>query len=373
MPKYIIYQKKSKEIIGVDLFAGAGGLSLGAVLAGIKVVLAIDSDSHAIETYKHNHRFTEVVVQDIRKVKKIEVQGKTSQRILFGGPPCQGFSTSNQRTRTSKNQNNWLFLDFIRLASQWLPQWVVIENVKGIKETENGLFFTRIKDDLVSLGYTVSAWTLNAVDFGIPQRRERVFIIGSIKGIEVPKPQYNKSSPKDVTVREAISDLPLLVNGASKNWKPYKKDACFSYAQTLRGRLDSCSNHLVTCNSAHIIRRYAYVPQGGNWEDIPPRLMKNYQDRRRCHTGIYHRLRVDEPSVVIGNFRKNMLIHPLQNRGLSVREAARIQSFPDWYEFKGSIGFQQQQVGNSVPPLLAKAVFDSILNANSQGFGADCG
>ena len=111
------------------------------------------------------------------------------------------------------------------------------------------------------------------------------------------------------------------------------------------------------------MRRYPHVPQGGNWENIPARLMENYANRTRCHEWIYRRLSVDEPSVVIGNYRKNMLIHPTQDRGLSVREAARLQSFPDTFAFQGSIGLQQQQVGNAVPPLLAKAVFNSILRA----------
>ena len=111
-----------------------------------------------------------------------------------------------------------------------------------------------------------------------------------------------------------------------------------------------------------ILERYKYIPQGGNWENIPNRLMKNYADKSRCHTGIYRRLKEDEPSVVIGNYRKNMLIHPTEDRGLSVREAARLQSFPDWFKFKGTIGSQQQQVGNAVPPLLAKAVFTSLMS-----------
>ena len=162
-------------------------------------------------------------------------------------------------------------------------------------------------------------------------------------------------------MRDAIADLPELVNGASVSWMPYKDSGGSEYSRFLRRRLKLSSNHLVSNNSDTILRRYKYVPQGGNWQDIPNRLMRNYSDRSRCHTGIYRRLYYDLPSVVIGNYRKNMLIHPEQDRGLSVREAARIQSFPDWYEFQGSIGFQQQQVGNAVPPLLAKAVFQAIL------------
>ena len=155
--------------------------------------------------------------------------------------------------------------------------------------------------------------------------------------------------------------MPELSNGASVSSLPYRIAAKSKYAQALRGGLSKSSNHLVTKNAEYIIKRYAHIPQGGNWEDIPVRLMKNYEDRLRCHTGIYHRLTANEPSIVIGNYRKNMLIHPFEDRGLSVREAARIQSFPDSYEFKGSIGFQQQQVGNAVPPKLAQAVFEAVL------------
>jgi DNA (cytosine-5)-methyltransferase 1 len=174
-------------------------------------------------------------------------------------------------------------------------------------------------------------------------------------------PQPTVSKP--VTVHEAIGDLPILRNGAKVSSLPYRKTTPSAYATSMRGDLAMCSNHLVTASNPTILQRYRYIPNGGNWKDIPKNLMKNYADRERCHTGIYKRLRPNEPSIVIGNFRKNMLIHPSQNRGLSVREAARLQSFPDHFEFTGSIGFQQQQVGNAVPPLLAKAVFNSILES----------
>jgi DNA (cytosine-5)-methyltransferase 1 len=200
---------------------------------------------------------------------------------------------------------------------------------------------------------------LNAVEFGVPQRRYRLFIIGSLHGLCIEKPEPKDEKP--VTVREAIVDLPDLPNGASHDLMPYKLKPISEYARKMRGGLKKCRNHIVTRNSPCIIKRYRHVPQGGNWTNIPISLMENYADRHNCHTGIYYRLRNDQPSIVIGNYRKNMLIHPEQDRGLSVREAARLQSFPDWYEFKGSIGFQQQQVGNAVPPLLAKSVFDAII------------
>ncbi len=227
-------------------------------------------------------------------------------------------------------------------------------------DTAEGLFVTEVVRRLEKiLKYRVSFGLLNALDYGVPQDRTRFFLVGSRDGVPFTLP--DASVRKHLTVHDAIGDLPELPNGAAVARMPYRGAAPSRFAQSMRGRLRESCNHLVTRNSPTVIKRYAHIPQGGNWEDIPARLMKNYRDRSRCHTGIYHRLRYHEPSVVIGNYRKNMLIHPEQDRGLSVREAARIQSFPDWYEFQGSIGFQQQQVANAVPPLLAQAVFHEIL------------
>ncbi len=355
MPK----ECKNKPI-AVDLFAGAGGMSLGAAMAGIDVKLAIEFDEYAAATYKHNHPKTEVLVKDISKVRKIDVPKKGRETILFGGPPCQGFSTSNQRTRTAENTNNWMFKEFLRLVLSWKPDWVVFENVKGIVGTEGGIFKDQVLKGLKRAGYTTSDGILCAADFGVPQMRQRFFIIASKHGVKVELPAPTHKKP--VTVADAIFDLPDLAVGASTCYLPYPRPATSGYAKKMRSKEDGCSNHLITRNAAHVVKRYSHIPQGGNWEDIPKRLMKNYTDRTRCHTGIYRRLSVDKPSVVIGNYRKNMLVHPTQDRGLSVREAARIQSFPDHYEFQGSIGFQQQQVGNAVPPMLAKAVFSVVCD-----------
>ncbi len=347
-------------MIGIDLFAGAGGMSLGAKLAGIDVQLVVESDKHAARTYQLNHQPKHnVFADDIRKFQKIEIDALNKPTVLFGGPPCQGFSTSNQKTRTLHNENNWLFREFLRVTALYNPDWVIFENVKGIIETEKGIFVTEILDSFEKLGYKTNHSILQATDFGVPQKRDRFFIVASKHGVKFDFPTC--TSIKVVTVKQAISDLPILENGASTCYLEYQTKRSSKYVQLLKNNESGCTNHLVTKNSALIIERYNHIPQGGNWESIPSELMQNYTDKTRCHTGIYRRLCENKPSVVIGNYRKNMLIHPTQNRGLSVREAARLQSFPDRFKFTGSIGFQQQQVGNAVPPLLAKALFDKIL------------
>jgi len=238
---------------------------------------------------------------------------------------------------------------------------VVFENVKGLLETEDGFFLEAVLGGFKKLGYTTSHFVLNSANFGVPQKRNRLFIIGSLHGVEVATPKSTVRRFR--TVREAIEDLPELENGEAPDLAEYSTAAKSDYARNMRKRLQECRNNVVTYNAPRILRRYSYIPQGGNWEYIPDTLMKNYKDASRCHTGIYRRLKENEPSVVIGNFRKNMLIHPWKDRGLSVREAARLQSIPDWFQFAGSIGFQQQQVGNLVPPLLAEAVFKKILES----------
>lgn len=347
---------------GIDLFSGAGGMSTGAAECGIDVRYAVELNSHAATTFSENHSRTILLNHDISLVKGTDFNELTRKEpiILFGGPPCQGFSTSNQKNRHVDNKNNWLFEEYIRLVREVEPDWIVFENVKGLIETEAGYFLDAVLSGFKKFGYTTSHFILNSADFGVPQKRNRLFIIGSRHGISISAPQNKIKRP--VTVSQAFLDLPDLKNGDMIDERTYRKAAKGNYAKALRGPLKSCKNNLVTRNADHIVERYSHIPQGGNWENIPKNLMKNYTDETRCHTGIYRRLKEDEPSIVIGNFRKNMLIHPWENRGLSVREAARLQSFPDWFTFSGSIGFQQQQVGNAVPPLLAKAVFGQILN-----------
>lgn len=347
---------------GIDLFAGAGGMSTGAIACGVKVRYAVESDMRAATTFSANHSATKLLNCDVRTVSRhcLNSLERAVPTVVFGGPPCQGFSTSNQKTRSYDNEKNWLFTEYLRLVRDIRPDWVIFENVKGLLETESGFFLEAVLEGFKKAGYTTSYFVLNSADFGVPQKRNRLFIVGSLHGTEIAPPL--PTTKNHVTVGQALADLPDLENGDAVCERAYSRQARTNYARAMRSDLVKCSNNLVTGNAPHIIERYKHIPPGGNWEDIPQRLMSNYTDVQRCHTGIYRRLRHDEPSVVIGNFRKNMLIHPNKHRGLSVREAARLQSFPDSFRFHGSIGFQQQQVGNAVPPLLAKAVFRQILS-----------
>ena len=344
-------------MIGVDLFSGAGGLSVGAIASGVRIALAVESDPHAASTYSANHPTVDLLLHDIRHIPNLPPIETTQPTVVFGGPPCQGFSTSNQRTRHLNNPANHLYVHFIRHVRSIRPTFVVFENVKGFLETKGGFFFSAVVGELRALGYSVTHDVLTATDYGVPQRRSRLFIVGSLEDPpRLPEPAVTKPVP----VSAAVGDLPHLDNGASIHATSYGSAPQSDYSRLLRDDQNICTNNLVTRNADYIVERYKHIPPGGNWRHIPARLMSNYADRTRCHDGIYHRLSWDSPSIVIGNYRKNMLIHPSVHRGLSVREAARIQSFPDSYIFTGSIGFQQQQVANAVPPMLAQAVFEEM-------------
>jgi len=346
-------------MIGIDIFSGCGGMTVGAKLAGIQVKYAVELDYYCAKTYSINHGEVKMLNTDIRKFKTKELLlPKKEPIVLFGGPPCQGFSKSNQKTRNKQNENNWLFEQFVRVTKEIKPDWIVFENVGGFSELIEGYFFERTLKCFEKMGYSTTAFLLNAADYGVPQNRKRVFIICSFEKIKISEPNKNKNK---ISVGEALFDLPEIENGAMHHELSYNKQPISKYSKKMRMNLKKSSNHFVTKNSKDIIKRYKYVPQGGNWKNIPIKLMSNYKDVSRCHSGIYHRLDEKKPSVVIGNYRKNMLIHPKADRGLSVREAARLQSFSDNYIFQGNLTDQQQQVGNAVPPFLAKYIFQKII------------
>lgn len=351
---------------GVDIFSGAGGLSLGAEMAGIQVRFAVEKDKSAALTYQHNHRDTIVIQDDVHNINPLQYIGeRNAPLIVFGGPPCQGFSTSNTKTRNMDNVNNSLFEEFVRFVRELNPEWFVFENVEGFYRFENGNIREKVKECFGNLGYTVNDSILVASEYGVPQKRNRYIMVGNNMGLSFEFPRPIGIS---YTVEDAIGDLPILVNGQMDDILPYRlpPEEISEYARLMRQGSAVSTQNYVSRNADYVIERYRYIRQGQNWRAIPAGLMKNYANKNNCHSGIYKRLRADAPSVVISNYRKNMLIHPYQDRGLSVREAARLQSFPDTFVFKGSIMHIQQQIGNAVPPLLAKAVFEKILKYGKQ-------
>lgn len=345
----------------IDIFSGAGGMSIGASMAGITVELAVENNSNAAETFRYNHPSTNIICDDIRNVDVGSI--KKDPFILFGGPPCQGFSTSNTKTRNIKNENNSLFYEFIRFVKEIKPKWFVFENVEGFVSFQKGAILKELVTEFDKLGYKTSHKVLTASDYGVPQNRNRFFMVGNRVNVDFDFPEKVQ---KKISVGEAIGDLPNLKNGELSPELPYKKTKCSDYGKLMRdGSLKSTQN-LVSRNQDYVVERYKHIPIGKNWKSIPPELMNNYKNTSNCHSGIYRRLDPNKPSVVIANYRKNMLIHPYEDRGLSVREAARIQSFPDSFSFKGSLMHIQQQIGNAVPPLLAKAIFEQIIKLNNK-------
>jgi len=363
--------RSTKKPVALDVFSGAGGLSEGFAQAGFFTVASVEAHQHAVETLRRNHvrgrRYpTEVICEDVRLVPGARLAeicnrwGLSRPHVLMGGPPCRGFSRSNMRTRNMDNLENHLFLEFLRLVRELAPLTVVIENVADLVRFENGAVANQIRTALGEMGYEVHREILNAVHYGVPQRRSRVFFVGVAKGMAFSFP--NGEGAGDITLWSAISDLPSLPNGHAVDEMPYRTPPLTAYQSQRRNARASVKNNLVSRNNDLVVERYAYIPQGGNWENIPDGLMWNYADRSRCHHWIYRRLPEDDPSITIMNYRKNMLIHPREDRGLSVREAARIQSFDDDYRFCGPLMHQQQQVANAVPPLLARAVGRAVRN-----------
>lgn len=348
--------------IGIDIFSGAGGLSLGAEMAGFQIKFAVENHKPAAETYRFNHPNTLLLEEDIHGIEPTDyLQPREHISIVFGGPPCQGFSTSNTMTRNMKNPNNSLFQEFVRFVRSIQPDWFLFENVEGFVRFENGRIQHLVENLFKELGYRVTSNVLCASDYGVPQHRNRFFMVGNRLNIDFVFPEKQGTI---ITVNDAIGDLPDLENGQILESASYKMPIrkASEYARFMRQGSRRSRQNYVSRNADYVINRYSYIQQGQNWRAIPDELMQNYANKANCHSGIYRRLKANEPSIVISNYRKNMLIHPFQDRGLSVREAARLQSFPDKFIFKGSLMHIQQQIGNAVPPLLSKAVFQKIIS-----------
>jgi DNA (cytosine-5)-methyltransferase 1 len=294
--------------IAVELFAGAGGLSVGFEQAGFRIALAVEHDPMTSRTYRFNHPSVDLIEEDVEKVNpedclaRIGVE-KEGLAALIGGPPCQGFSESNRRTRTLDNPRNHYYVEFFRFLDTMLPLCFVLENVAGLRTLAGGLLLQHIIDRGQSAGYAVNVHELDATEFGVPQVRRRIFVVGCRAGVVLPPPQktHGPGLTSFVTVKEAIGDLPRLRPGAATDVLPYPKRVRASeYQRAMRSLDELVQGNLVTRNSTKVLARYAWIKPGQNWAAIPDDLMDNYRDATRCHTGIYYRLRADKPSKVIG-------------------------------------------------------------------------
>lgn len=339
--------KKQNRPTVVDMFAGAGGLSIGFTNAGFDLVGATDFDKWSCESLRLNHPDTVVVEGDVLKLDTKEFQKKIGKTIdvIIGGPPCQGFSTLGKQMKF--DPRNQLLFEYLRFVSDIKPKVFVMENVPELLKSNE---YTIFKEKAEKIGYQVVEKVLNSADYGVPQRRKRAIVIGSKVGapkhpqpthIEPVKKNLLSNDLKDwVTVKEAFNGLPLIPDG---------------------------NNLHVGRNPTPLsIERYKHVPPGGNRFDLPDGLKPDcWRKKLTGSHDVFGRLWWDRPSLTVRTEfykpEKGRYLHPSANRPITLREAARLQTFPDTYKFFGSNAQVAKQIGNAVPSLLAQRIAEEII------------
>lgn len=390
----------------VDFFGAPGGLSLGFEMVGFKSIGALDIFKAGMETYQFNFPNSKILIEDIKKISVQDLKkefgvGKGDIDVVIGGPPCQGFSTigrvkiaslaregiwdlNNHHPRFIDDPRNELYKEFVRMVNGLHPKIVVMENVPGMMSYRNGEIVREIIEDFTSIGYRAKARVLNAVEYGVPQIRKRIFFIAVRKDLKVkvkwPKPTHILKNSLDkvkplfdypglkpaITVWEAIGDLPSPVPGRPKladSPLEYDRPPFSEYQKWARKGSKKVHNHITRQHNERDITVFKLMKEGEKWKDLPEDIRKNYGYRDDIFNDKFKKLKKDEPSwTVVAHLYKDgyMYIHPVEPRTITVREAARLQSFPDTFIFKGSRTDQFKQVGNGVPSLLAKAVAESV-------------
>lgn len=350
---------KKKELKVVDLFAGVGGLSLGFEMLGAKTVLANEYDADIAKSYQKNRPNVKMLVKDITKLdlKETFEPYKSKVDVVVGGPPCQGFSQKGQR-KSINDERNFLFRYYVDVVKLLQPKYFVMENVPNLLTTENGFFKDEITSLFNQLGYTINPMVLNAADYGVPQNRHRAVIIGK-KGSE--KVEMIKPLKKQTTAWDVISDLAFLESGEGNFEQDYLKAAETDYQKQMRKKSSRLFNHCVTAHSIDAIKKLKLIPPEKGKEFLPKKMLT-----KSIYSGTWSRIEKDKVSVTITTRfdtpSSGRFSHPFLNRAITVREAARLQSFPDDFVFYGNKSSQMKQVGNAVPPLLAKAIAQAICN-----------
>lgn len=344
-----------KKYNAIDLFCGAGGMSLGLKMAGYNINLGLDFVKDCEDTHNLNFPDVPFICGDITHVKGSDILKKIGMKkgdltLVSGGPPCQGFSTVNGKSRFLENPKNKLFVQFVRMIDELSPTWFIMENVTGLLSMNSGAVKNAIFEAFEDIGYNVEAKVLNAAEYGVPQNRKRAIFIGNNAGykIEFPEPSHG----------DINSQLDIFNN---KNLKPFV---------TVGEALDGISNdsdlpnHILPVHAEIVLKRMSFVPEGGDQRHIPAEFKPPQK-----FLNTYGRLDNKKPSNTIHTrfdvASTGSLYHPTENRALTVREGARLQSFPDNYIFSGKKGSQYRQVGNAVPPLLARAIGRKIISIMS--------
>ena len=356
---------RNNKFTGLDLFSGAGGLSRGFYDAGYDVVLGVDFDAAALQTFKANHGTAETMKLDLFDHTNIDViidyltKEGIKLDVLVGGPPCQGFSVAGPRDMNDKR--NSLYTAMVKLADRVKPQAVILENVPGMVQTNGGIGAKRVVEDFLKIGYKMVPKLLYAPDYGLPQMRKRVFFVGLRDGNEefvFPEPTVSKEHY--VTCEEAIGDLPSLqtedgeiIYGEEE--QDYICDIQNDYQRKMRKNSQKVYNHIGSVPIEKTKHMISLVPEGKNYKALPP----EYQGIYKYHEALtrYHS---KKPSNTINTGHRSHF-HYKWNRIPTVRESARLQSFPDDFIFYGNKSEQFRQVGNAVPPMLGQVVAEALL------------
>lgn len=353
-----------------DFFAGCGGFSKGFELAGYDIVVANDNWKPAKETYEYNHKGTQFILKNIEELEPREIANiyNGTPDVIIGGPPCQGFSLAG--LRQLDDERNRLYREFVRMVHEFQPKMFVMENVPGLVKRAKGYFVEQIIRDFKEIGYHVEYQVLKAADYGVPQIRQRVFFIGSRNNeypiYFPPKTHYDPNGKLDlfnanlqeyITLGQAISDLPLLDDPSylGDEIQEYTKEPENDYQRFMRRNSKFVYNHIATNHSQKTRDIIRLVPEGKNYKSLPEEL----RGTRKFNVA-WTRLDSKVPSYTVDTGHRHHF-HPWADRVPTVRENARIQSFDDSFIFRGSKTSQYIQVGNAVPPLLARAVAQSLM------------
>jgi DNA (cytosine-5)-methyltransferase 1 len=353
------YQNKTQQPTVIDMFCGCGGLSKGFLDAGYKILLGIDNDKPSLETYSNN--FVDAVAAQIdlfdvdftKQIKKII--GTQKVDVIVGGPPCQGFSLTG--TRNFDDKRNRLYLAVFDAVKALMPQAFVIENVKGMKTLYGGTVKDEIVKRFTSLGYAVAEpRILSSADYGVPQIRERLFFVGIRKNLGTFEfPSFTHTKNTYITCEEALSDLPSRDAEFGEEVDRYESLPKSKYQKSMRKNATHLHNHVATKHTDLVKSVIRLVPEGGNYKDLPPGIGTS-----RRFNEAWTRYHSKKPSRTIDTGHRNHF-HYKFDRVPTVRENARLQSFPDDFLFLGTRTQQNKQVGNAVPPMLAEAIGIQLL------------